>query len=118
MMIDSAILMQETAYKPNIFLIDENDQPYTLSSDKFRNKFKAISLYKKQNRKQLKKGINAWKILPVLTGNKLTIDIIDFIITYNNNNYTFGNGGGATVVFEYNCDIGKWVLVNTKWLGT
>jgi len=116
-MIDSAIVMQKMAYKPNVYLIDAKDQPYTLSSDKLRDKFKTISLYEKRNRKQLKRGIKAWKIIPVLTGNKLTIDIIDFIITYKNNNYAFGNGGGATVTFEYSCDKKKWILLENKWIG-
>jgi hypothetical protein len=61
--------------------------------------------------------IRAWKILPVLNGNKLTIDIVNFKITYRRNNYAFGNGGGATVVFEYFCNERKWVLVDSKWSG-
>ena len=117
MMIDSAVLMQKIAYKPNLYLIDEKHQAYTLSSDTFRDKFKTISLYEKQNRKQLKRGISAWKIIPVLIGNKLTIYIIDFIIIYKKNNYTFSNGGGATVMFEYSCDKNKWLLRESKWSG-
>ena len=74
--------MQKAAYKPNIYLIDEQNQPYMLSSDKLQKEFRYISLFEKRNRKQLKKGINAWKIFPVLNGNRLTIDIVDFTITY------------------------------------
>lgn len=116
-MIDSAIVMQKAAYKPNIYLIDEQNQPYILSSDKLQKEFRYISLFEKRNRKQLKKGINAWKIFPVLNGNRLTIDIVDFTITYRRNNYAFGNGGGATVIFEYSCDEKKWILLESKWSG-
>lgn len=116
-MIDSAIVMQTAAYKPNIYLIDELNQPFIISSDKFQKKFRYIALFKKRNRKQLKKGINAWKIFPVLNGNKLTIDIVDYRITYRRNNYAFGNGGGAKVIFEYSCNEKKWILLESKWLG-
>jgi len=117
-MVDSAVLMQKkVAYKQNIYLIDEKNQPYILSSEKLPDNFKYIFLYEKRNRKILKKGINAWKILPVLNGNKLTIDIVSFVITYKKNNYAFGNGGGGKVVFEYSCETAKWVLLETKWSG-
>ncbi len=116
-LIDSAIAMQKATYGPDIYLIDEKDQPYTPMSDELTRKFKYISVYDKRNKKRLKKGINAWKILPTMNGNKLTINIIDFIITYQKNNYTFGNRGGATVVFEYARNSNKWVLLSTKWSG-
>lgn len=85
--------------------------------DNEKNKFNSIDIYDKKNRGLLKKGIHAWKILPVLKGNRFIINIVDFNITYKNRNYNFANGGGATVIFEYHCDTSKWVLMNTKWSG-
>lgn len=116
-MIDSAIAMQKVVYLPNIYLIDEKDQPYLLSAEELRKKFKYISLYETQNKKLLKQGINAWKIIPSLNGNRFTVNILDFLITYSKNNYAFKNGGGATVIFEYSCDSNKWILLENKWSG-
>jgi len=116
-MIDSAIAMQKEAYKPNIYLLDEQNQSYILSNEELQKRFSYIALFEKRNRNQLKKGIRAWKIIPVLNGNRLTIDIIDFKITYRRNNYEFGNGGGATVIFEYLCNEGRWILIESKWSG-
>lgn len=121
-MVDTAIILQtmnheQTHYKNGIYLIDQKDQAFHLSSDNEKNKFNSINVYDKKNRSSLKKGIHAWKILPVLKGNRLIVNIIDFNITYKNRNYHFANGGGATVIFEYHCDTSKWVLMNTKWSG-
>lgn len=121
-MVDTAIILQtmnpeQTPYKDGIYLIDQKDQAYYLSLDNEKNKFNSINVYDKKNRGRLKKGIHAWKILPVLNGNRLIIKIVDFNITYKNRNYNFANGGGATVIFEYDCDTSKWVLMNTKWSG-
>lgn len=121
-MVDTAIILQarnpeQTPYNDGIYLIDQKDQAYYLSSDNEKNKFNSINVYDKKNRGRLKKGIHAWKILPVLNGNRLIINIVDFNITYKNRNYNFANGGGATVIFEYHCDTSKWVFMATKWSG-
>jgi hypothetical protein len=116
-MVDSAVVMQKAAYKQNIYLIDEQNHSYALADTELQKRFSYINLFEKRNRKRLKKGIRAWKIFPVLNGNRLTINIVDFTITYKRNNYAFGNGGGATVIFEYYCNEGKWVLVESKWSG-
>jgi hypothetical protein len=121
-MIDSAIVIQtmhpdKVPYRTGIYLIDAKDQAYILKSDVDQKKFSSINVYDKKNKKLLEKGINAWKVLPVLSGNKLIVSIIDFNITCKRNNYSFANGGGATVVFEYLCDKGRWVFRETKWSG-
>lgn len=116
-MIDSAILMQKSAYRLNVYLIDEKDYPYQLTAKSLHGKFKYLSIFDKSNRPRLKKGINAWKIIPTLHGNQLTIDIIDFTITWRKNRYNFGNGGGATVLFEYSCIDQKWILKQSNWNG-
>lgn len=120
-MIDSAIILQQSrSYSSGdrvIHLIDQNDNPYILISDKDQQKFKSIAVYSKENRKLIKKGIRAWKVLPVLSKNKLIVTIIDFYITYKNKNYNFANGGGAKVVFEYSCDRDEWMFVSSDWSG-
>jgi len=61
--------------------------------------------------RRLKKGIRAWKIIPVLKGNRMTITIIDFRITYKSNKYNYTNGGGAEFVFEFSCEKKAWILL-------
>ena len=121
-MVDSAIVIQitrqdRTIYQPSIYLIDAKDEPYILKSPVHQKKFDYLNVYDKKNRTIIKKGIRAWKVIPVLNNNKLVINIIDFRITYNKNNYAFANGGGATVIFEYSCNDGKWKFVKTQWSG-
>lgn len=121
-MVDTAIILQtlnsdQIPYKEGIYLIDQEDQAYYLSSDNEKNKFNSIDIYDKKNRGRLRKGIRAWKILPVLNGNKLIVNIIDFNITYKKHKYNFANGGGASVIFEYHCDTGKWLVMYKKWSG-
>ncbi len=121
-MIDSAIVIQtmridNVFYSPDIYLIDAKDQAYSLTSDRDQKKFKYINVYDQKNRKLLRNGVKAWKVLPVLTGNKLVVSIIEFTVTYKNKNYNYANGGGATVVFEYSCDKSKWEFRESKWSG-
>jgi hypothetical protein len=121
-MVDSAIIIQTTlpvfsSGKGNVYLIDQSNEPYILLSDKDQLKFKTISIYSKENRSIIKKGIKAWKVVPMLNKNKLTVHIVDFAITYKNKKYNFSNGGGAEVIFEYSCDQDKWVLVKSSWSG-
>ncbi|KLT65387.1 hypothetical protein [Pedobacter sp. BMA] len=121
-MIDTAIVMQtngsnKTPYRPGIYLIDAKDQGYMLTSAANKKKFGYINVYDKKNKNLLKKGINAWKVLPVLSGNRLIIRVIDLNVIYRNNIYKFGNGGGAAVTFEYLCDKNKWVFKETNWSG-
>lgn len=102
-------------YIENIYLIDGNNQPYSIDSSKNSDiKFKQIDIYNAKNKKIIKKGIDAWKIVTTLEGNKLKIVIIDFKIIYNKGNYKFANGGGKTVIFEYLCQDKKWALISNK----
>jgi hypothetical protein len=121
-MVDSAIIIQTTlpvfsGGKGSVYLINQSNEPYILLSDKDQSKFKTISIYSKENRSVLKKGIRAWKVVPMFNKNKLTVHIINFAIIYKNKNYNFSNGGGAKVIFEYSCDQDKWVLVKSSWSG-
>lgn len=121
-MVDTAVILQtkyldQNPYNEDVYLIDASDRAYYLSSDNKKNKFSSIDVYDKKNKSRLKKGIHAWKILPILNGSRLTVNIVDFRVSYKNHNYHFANTGGATVVFEYQCATGKWVLINTTWSG-
>lgn len=100
----------------NIFIIDENHNPYMFLSSKelVGIKFKQLNIYDSKNKKRLKKGIDAWKIVCNLENNKMKIYIIDFTITYSNKIYEFSNGGGITFIFEYSCEEKKWVIISTK----
>jgi hypothetical protein len=126
-MIDSAIYLKSLAfsktaknhtvriaYNKDLYLIDENNFPYEYKGRFTILKFKAINLSKARNKSILKRGIQAWKIIPVLKGNKVTISIIDFFITYKNGNYNYANGGGSETVFEYLCSENKWMLIDFK----
>ncbi len=121
-MVDSAIVMQTThidkvPYQSGIYLLDGKDQAYMLTLDADQKKFSYMNVYDKRNKGLLKKGIEAWKVLPVLNGNRLTVSIVYFSVTYKKNNYNFTNGGGATVIFEYSCEKNKWIFIETKWSG-
>lgn len=98
----------------NLYLIDEYDQPVILEGIDAKINFKTIDFHNKKNKKILKHGINAWKIIPMLRGNNYAISIIDFNISYIDNKYQFENGGGTTIVFEYSCVEKKWILVSNK----
>ncbi|UPT69697.1 MAG: hypothetical protein M0D53_11075 [Flavobacterium sp. JAD_PAG50586_2] len=99
----------------NIYLLDSNNHPYSIGLQKDINvKFKLIDIYNKKNIKLLKKGIDTWKIIPNLENNKLIVTIINFKVIYYKNEYKFVNGGGTTIIFEYQCNEKKWTLVSNK----
>lgn len=102
----------------NTYLIDENHHPYIIqSSNKLGIKFKQMDIYDSKNKKELKKGISAWKIVSNLNENKLKIDIIEFSVNYANKKYRFANGGGSTFIYEYSCEEKKWILISNKTNG-
>lgn len=119
-MVDSAVTIMYTQvfetskkqHNEHLYLLNEQDQPlnYIPSS----SKFKLINLYDDQNRKIIKEGIYAWKVFTTLNKNKFVITIVDFYITYKDHNYSFGNGGGSTTVFEFFCDKNEWRLISFK----
>lgn len=97
------------SYFDDLYLIDEQNQPLDYVSVNNDLKLKRINIFDKENRKILKKGINAWKVLTVLNKNILEVKIIDFRITYNNG-YHFSNGGGTMAIFEFSCEESRWKL--------
>jgi hypothetical protein len=118
-MIDSALLLtaQKVLSEANtVYLLDDRNAPYVYGNGTDA-KFKTIDLANRKNFKVLKKGIHAWKIIPVLKNNKLSIGIVDFTITYRSNNYNFANGGGSETTFEYSCIEKKWILIDSKYRG-
>lgn len=66
--------------KEDLYLIDENDLPYKYSGISTGLRFKAINILDPKNKGVLRKGIRAWKIIPVLQGGKLKINIINFLV--------------------------------------
>lgn len=119
-MIDSAITIKcsrvsDTGnFFSNLYLLNEQDQPLDFLPSFKKFGFKSIRIYDQQSKKTLKKGINAWKVLTILNGNKLEIRIIDFLITYKDKNYNFSNGGGAIVIFEFSCNEQVWKLISSQ----
>jgi hypothetical protein len=102
-------------YVENIYLLDSNNQPYTIALSKGTDiKFKQIDIYDKKNKKLLKKGIDVWKIITNLEDNKLKINLVVFKVNYADNKYNFSNGGGTTTVFEFSCEKKKWILISNK----
>ena len=119
-MIDSSITYMDVYHnadslKNNIYLLNENNEPYIYESSDA--KFKYFDIYENKNKSLLKKGIDVWKIISILDGNKCIIKIIDFKVKYSNNTYNFINRGGGTVKFEYVCDKNDWILLEAKWKG-
>ncbi|MFC4163904.1 hypothetical protein ACFOWU_09575 [Epilithonimonas zeae] len=93
----------------NLYLLDENNKNLRVNNTS-KITFKEIDIYNKKNINLLKKGINAWKVIQILEGNRIIIKIIDFIINYENKNYQFTNVGGSTTIYEYSCEEKKWKM--------
>jgi hypothetical protein len=93
----------------NLYLLDEANRSFKVDSV-CKIQFKEIDIYDKKNRNILKKGINVWKVIEILDGNKITINIIYFKVSYKNKNYQFTNQGGSVTVFEYSCENKKWEM--------
>jgi hypothetical protein len=123
-MIDTAIQIKYLPFVHNLkaagrdqgdlYLIDEQNRSlnYLHLPDSFKLRF--INIFDTQNRKIMKKGIHAWKVLTKLNKNQFEVSIIDFRIKYTGkNNYDFSNGGGAGAIFEYDCNENKWKLVSS-----
>ena len=95
----------------NTYIIDEDGNPKYLDVQSKIN-FKYLNIYEKRNRKILRKGIEAWKVLYKLKGSLLTVTIIDFTIRYRDGIYHFINKGGIEAKYEYSCEENKWVKIS------
>jgi len=105
---------QKNALLNKIYLIDENELRYLYSSTNYDIEFKSISIKSSGSKNILKKGINAWKIFPVLKNNRLIVTIIYFKISYKNNLCYYSKNGGTQVTFEYSCEEKKWIQIEFK----
>lgn len=77
-----------------------------------------FSVYDKKNKTTLKRGLKIISIQPInLSGNTITVNLIDFNVTYSKKNYGFANGGGSKSVFVYSSDNNKWQHKETKYSG-
>lgn len=101
----------------NIYVIDENYFPIKLENVNANIPLKTIDIENPKHRSKVKKGINVWKVIPVLSGNELDITIINFTVTYKNKLYQFSNGGGSTVIFQYSCEEKTWKLIKEDHKG-
>jgi hypothetical protein len=108
---------KSSSSRTSLYLINEDDLPYKYFPTLENIMFKYIDVYKPENKKTLKKGIFAWKILTSLKNDTFIVTIIDFTITYKNGNYNYANGGGSKTLFQYYCQENKWVLIESKSSG-
>lgn len=117
-MIDSAIsLKNENSTVSKHYILNSENQPYTLSDDLKSKGLETINIYDKKNRKIITNGINVWKIISILNSNIFEIRIIDFTVKQHKDNYQFSNGGGSTFIYEYSCENKIWKLISTKHSG-
>lgn len=115
-LIDSAISIKlQNGKITEQYILNSDNMPYKVNNE-IRG-LKTINIYDKKNKKILTKGINVWKIIPILNKNKLEIRIIDFSLILQKNNYQFANGGGSTFIFEYSCQSKNWELISEKHSG-
>lgn len=101
----------------SIYVINENFSPVKLENVNADIPLKTLDIENPKNRKILKKGLNVWRIIPVLSGNELKITIINFTVTYKNKLNHFSNGGGSIIIFQYSCEEEKWKLIKEEHKG-
>jgi len=80
------------------------------SSEKNISHFK-ISLFdeKRYSKKQLKKGLVAYRIHPFeLTNDTITFSFTRVLITRKRNNYTISSSDSFTYRYRFHCESGKW----------
>jgi hypothetical protein len=109
-MVQQMIDSKDISKSHELYLLDENDRPYPYLHSSLIE-VKSVDLSSTRKDRRLKKGIRAWKIIPVLKGNRMTITIIDFRISYKSNKYNYSNGGGSEFVFEFSCEKKAWILL-------
>ena len=105
---------QKNTLLNDIYLIDENELPYSYSSENYGILLKTISIKNPESKQILKKGITAWKFFPELKNNKLVVTIILFRISYKNKLVQYSKGPGTQVIFEYSCGEKKWLQIDFK----
>lgn len=49
-----------------------------------------------------------------LIGNKIEINVIDFIVDFKKKNFNYSNTGGSKLIFKYDCDKLKYTLLEKK----
>ncbi|WP_300600714.1 hypothetical protein [Niabella sp.] len=100
------------------YLIDQDNRALYYSSLTPNGiNLKYMDVYNPKNKKILRKGIAAWKVIGSLNGNKFTVTIIDFKITYAKQNYDFSNGGGSMTQFQFSCKENRWLFLNQSASG-
>jgi len=119
-LIDSSISIvfqsfRNSTYKVNdsIVVLRDNNSNWSVANVNIKN-FYNLDIYDPINRKILEHGIFAWKVYPELKGKSLEISIGFYVVHYKDNDFYFGRGGGAKVVFEYSCKKRRWIFKSMK----
>lgn len=97
-----------------IYVVDENSKQISLDNIKSRLTLRTIDVKDRENRKLLKKGLRIWQVTPVLNGNIITVNVVNFLVNYKRKMYHFVNGGGSAVFFQYSCEEQKWILTKVE----
>ena len=118
-MLDSAISLknENSSNVSKHYVLNSENLPYNLNNDLKSKGLETINIYDKKNKKIITKGINVWKIIPILKKNIFEIQIIDFTVQQSKNNFQFSNGGGSIFIYEYSCENEIWKLTSSKHSG-
>ncbi|WP_034044980.1 hypothetical protein [Wocania ichthyoenteri] len=81
-------------------------------------KIKYIDIYDKKYKRSLRTGKRVISIQPIaLSGDIITITLIDFWVRYNHKNYDFSNRGGSVSTFKYSSRGKRWQHLKTTYSG-
>lgn len=101
----------------SIYLFDERDNTYFYENKQNPITFRVLKSCYRENRKELKKGINVWKIVPILKGDILIIRITDFIVKQPTKKEMIFivKEGTFKVIFKYNNVKDLWEQVEVTY---
>lgn len=104
--------LSETTSKEDliIYVVDEHSKQINLDNINSKLILRTIDIDDRKNRKLLKNGLKIWQVTPVLNGNIITVNVINFLVSYKGKMYHFVNSGGSAVFFQYSCEEEKWIL--------
>lgn len=93
-----------------IYLIDEQSKQIDISNVKSRLSLRTIDINDKKNRNLLRKGLKISQVRPIFNNNILTVNIVNYLVSYKDKTFHFVNSGGSAFFFQYSCEQKKWVL--------
>ncbi len=81
-------------------------------------KIKYLNIYDKRYKRSLKTGKRIISIQPItLSGDIITINLVDFWVRYKSKNYDFANRGGSVSSFKYSSKDNQWHHLKTTYSG-